>query len=368
VNITITPTSKALKDSNRKMLAAVYKGKQDLQMLQVARPLITDLHDAIVRVTASTVCGSDLHKASSGWSATTYPQIVGHEIIGKVTEVGPEVKTLKVGDLVGVGAQCGSCNWLPEERKGDECDVCPKGRENICAQMVPTYGGPYPDGNVSQGGYADNIRLSEHFAFKLPQKLKAESAGPLLCAGVTVYAPLVRCGVKNGIKVGVVGIGGLGHLGIQFASALGGEVTAISHSTHKKDDALKLGAKHFIATSDKQQLKEHAREFDVILCTANGGDNTYKEWISLMKPRGKFAMVGIPDGATLPLPIMSLCAVEGEFVGSMIGPPEVIKEMLEFAAEHNIEPWIETLPMSEATKALQKLHDGQVRYRIVLKN
>lgn len=233
------------------------------------------------------ICGSDIHTLTSGWGETKYPQIVGHEIVGVISAVGPNVKELRVGDRVGIGAQCYAC------RKSD-CDACGQNKQNICSNVLGTYDGFYPDHQQTQGGYAERIRVCETFAFKLPDGIDSEVAGPLMCAGVTVYAPLVRCGVKSGMKVGVVGIGGLGHLGLQFAAALGAEVTAISHSSRKKDDALKLGAKHFIETQNADQVKQHAREFDVILCTANGAKNNYQEWISMLAPRGRFIMVGMP--------------------------------------------------------------------------
>jgi len=307
------------------------------------------------------ICGSDIHTLTSGWGETKYPQIVGHEIVGKVSKVGPEVKELKVGDRVGVGAQCWSC------RKGD-CDACGQNKQNICAKVQGTYDGFYDDGQQTQGGYAKHIRVCETFAFKLPDALESEVVGPLMCAGVTVYAPLVRAGTKKGVKVGVIGIGGLGHLGLQFAAALGADVTAISHSARKKDDALKMGASHFIETANEKQVAEAARRFDVLLCTANGSGNNYKEWISMLAPRGRFIMVGMPDGLTLPLPIANIASVEGEYISSMVGSPHVIKEMLEFAAKHNVKPWIEKMPMSEAAKGIEKVRANNVRYRVVLCN
>lgn len=307
------------------------------------------------------ICGSDIHTLTSGWGETKYPQIVGHEIVGTVSKVGPNAKTIKVGDRVGVGAQSWSC-------RRNDCDACGVHHENICSKVAGTYDGFYEDGQQTQGGYATKIRVCETFVFKLPDAIESEVAGPLMCAGVTVYAPLVRCGVKQGVKVGVIGIGGLGHLGVQFAAALGADVTAISHSASKKDDAMKLGAKHFIETQKEEQVKAAARRFDVLLCTANGSSNNYKEWISMLAPRGKFIMVGMPDGLTLPLPIANIAAVEGEYISSMVGSPAVIKEMLEFAAKHNVKPWIEKLPMSKASEGIEKVRANNVRFRVVLCN
>jgi len=318
-----------------------------------------------IKISHCGICGSDLHTITGGWGGCTYPQIVGHEIVGVIEEVGPEVKTLKKGDRVGVGAQCWSCR-LPS------CDACPKGHENSCPKFCGTYDSIYPlepfKGQQTQGGYADRVRVCQDFAFNLPDRLESEVAGPLLCAGVTVYAPLKRVGVKQGVKVGVVGIGGLGHLGIQFASALGGEVTAISTSDSKKADAQKLGAHHFLNSKDPTQVADAARRFDVILCTANGNDNLYREWMSMLALRGKFIMVGMPDGLTVPISIGTMGDVEGEFVSSMIGPPHVIREMLEFAAEKGVKPWIEKLPMADVNKGLEKIRTNNVRYRVVLCN
>jgi len=307
------------------------------------------------------ICGSDIHTITSGWGEVTYPQIVGHEIVGTITAVGPDVKELKKGDVVGVGAQCWSC-------REKTCQSCSIPLENTCPKMVPTYDGRYPDNQQSQGGYAEKVRVSEHFTFKLPDKLDASECGPLLCAGTTVYAPLRRCGVKNGTKVGVIGIGGLGHLGLQFAAAMGADVTAISTSTRKKEDASKLGAKHFLVSTDENQMKEYARRFDVILCTANGQGNDYKSWLGLLAPRGKFINVGMPDGLNIPISMGAIGGVEGEFVASMIGPPHVIKEMLEFAADHNIAPWVEKMPMSSCNEGIEKVRNNNVKYRVVLCN
>jgi len=310
------------------------------------------------------ICGSDLHTATSGWGAATYPQIVGHEIVGTVTAVGPDAKELKVGDRVGVGAQCYSC-------RHNDCVACGQHKENTCPEMGGTYGSVYPassgvEGVQTQGGYAKAIRVVETFAFKLPENISSETAGPLMCAGVTVYAPLVRCGVKKGVKVGVIGIGGLGHLGLQFASKLGADVTAISTSDRKKEDALKLGAQHFLISKDSDAMAKQAQSFDVILCTANGQQNDYSNWFKLLAPRGKFIMVGMPDGLIIPIQLPALAGSEGEFISSVVGPPSVIKEMLKFASENDVRPWIETLPLKDVNKGLDKLRDGSVKYRTVL--
>ena len=220
------------------------------------------------------ICGSDIHTIDSGWGPSNYPVIPGHEIVGTVAAVGASVKNVKVGDRVGIGAQCGACH---------ECYECKSGNQNHCSRkQLWTYNSKYPDGQLTQGGYADRIRCDAAFAFLLPEAISSAEAAPLMCAGVTTYAPLARAITRKGMRVGIIGVGGLGHLGIMWASKLldgSAEVTAISHNSKKKEEALKLGATRFLDTGDKEQMKAHARYFDYILCTANGKGQDYSNWI-----------------------------------------------------------------------------------------
>ncbi len=273
------------------------------------------LSDDFVEVAISHcgICGSDIHTIDSGWGPTPYPVIpgqqrlergvtraassapclhalfacslpAGHEIVGTVAAIGKDVSHIKVGDRVGIGAQCGGCL-----NKKNDCHECELGWDNHCQRGVWTYGSKYPDGQVSQGGYADSIRCQAAYAFRIPDSVSSEHAAPLMCGGVTVYAPLARSITRAGMRVGVIGIGGLGHLGVMFASKLLGgsaEVTAISHNSRKREESRKLGATKFIDTSDAEAMKKHARYFDYILCTANGQGQDYNNWLSLIKLYG----------------------------------------------------------------------------------
>jgi len=217
-------------------------------------------HDVDIAIDACGVCGSDVHTITGGWGEAPLPLCVGHEVIGRAVRVGPKVTKIKVGDRVGVGAQI----WADLT-----CQNCKADQENYCPNSVDTYGAPYQDGTISQGGYSSHMRAHEYFTFQIPEKLDTANAAPMLCAGITVYSPLVRLGCGPGKTVGIIGLGGLGHFAVLFASALGAEVYVLSHSPHKKDDALKLGAKHFIDTSKDDWHKDHAFKFDFLLNTAD---------------------------------------------------------------------------------------------------
>ena len=237
-----------------------------------------------------------------------------------------------------------------------------------------TYGGKLPDGQITQGGYAEFIRVDSRFAFKIPESLPSEFAAPLLCGGVTVYAPLSRYVTKPGLKVGVVGIGGLGHMGIKFAVAIqkykqGGQVdvTAISQSSRKKDDALSMGATSYLDMSNKDSVAAAKRQFDVILCTADGDNKSMADWLALVKFDGTFIMVGAPN-KPLEISIFSLMPTRVKVVASFIGSIKEIDEMLALAAEKKVYPIIERLPMDQANEGIKRVRESTVRYRVVLEN
>jgi alcohol dehydrogenase (NADP+) len=306
--------------------------------------------------------------SNRSWGPTNYPVIVGHEIIGKVLAVGSKVTNVKVGDRVGVGAQCGSC--LSKDPKS--CYECSEGWEQHCRsdKMVWTYNSTYPDGQVTQGGYADRVRCSAAFAFKIPDVIDSAEAAPLMCAGVTVFAPLQRYITKPNMKVAIIGVGGLGHLGIMFASKLlngSAEVTAVSHNTKKKDEALKMGAKHFLDTSDKKALKDAFRTFDFVLSTANGSAMDLNGWLSTVKLQGVFCTVGLPE-EPLSVQAFSMLGAQISITASGIGSIKEIEQMLEFSAKHNVRPIIQKLPMAQANEGIKKVRDGSVRFRVVLEN
>ncbi|KAA6406807.1 MAG: alcohol dehydrogenase (NADP+) [Lasallia pustulata] len=318
--------------------------------------------DIDIKIEACGVCGSDVHTITGGWGEPSLPLCVGHEIIGKAVKVGDKVTTVKVGDRVGVGAQIWACL---------ECKNCKSDNENYCPHQVDTYNAPYPDGTISQGGYANYVRAHEYFTFKIPDNIPSEMAAPMMCAGLTTWSPLVRAHTGPGKKVAILGIGGLGHFGLLWASALGAETYAISHTANKKEDALKLGAKEFICTQDKDWAKKWAFTFDFIL---NSADMTHEfnlsDYMSTLAVNGVFHNVGLPDK---PLPqIMAQdfapngAAISGSHIGSR---PEMVS-MLKLASEKGIKPMIETLDVSEkgCKEAVERVKANEVRYRFALVN
>ena len=302
---------------------------------------------------------SDIHTLDSGWGPTTYPVVVGHEIVGTVTAVGPSVSQYKVGDRVGVGAQVWSC------QKFDACSDCQLQQDALCPHRVFTYNSKYSDGQQSYGGYAEAVRVSEKYAFKIPENLPSDVCAPLLCAGVTVFNPLKQQGVKPGSKVGVVGIGGLGHLAIQFAAKMGAQVVAVSHSANKKAECQQLGSSGFVLISDKNSVKAAVQSLDVLLVTSNHTGQPWDVYLSLLKNRGVCVLLAVPE-EPLEIGAGSLIMRELTLTGSLIGSRKVVQEMLEFAAKHEVRPWIEKVPMEEVNGAIQKVRDGKVRYRMVL--
>ncbi|KAF8880464.1 GroES-like protein [Gymnopilus junonius] len=314
--------------------------------------------DVEIKIHYCGVCGSDVHTITGGWGKPNLPLIVGHEIAGIVTRVGPKVSTFKAGDRVGVGAQVCSCG---------HCHLCNHNNEQYCHKIVGTYNSKYESGIATQGGYSTGIRCDERFVFPIPDNLKLEEAAPLFCAGLTVFSPLVRNGTGPGKKVGIVGIGGLGHLAIQFAKALGAdEIVVFSHSTRKQEDALELGGTKFVVTEDGFETALRA-SLDLILCTANVASGVrLNEFITTLVPGGRFVMVALPDEALPSLGASTL--VTGTYYGgSLLGSKQEAVQMLKLASEKGIKPWIEVLPMSDAGKAVRNVKDGKGRYRYVLK-
>ncbi|KAI9184421.1 hypothetical protein H9P43_003474 [Blastocladiella emersonii ATCC 22665] len=317
-------------------------------------------NDVDIQVTHCGVCHSDLSTLDQGWGPSKFPLIVGHEVVGVVAAVGSNVTHLKVGDRAGIGAQCGSCH---------SCSSCINGVHQVCNQGVYTYNSPndHPNGRVAYGGYAEAIRAPAEFAFKIPDGLDSAKAAPLLCAGITVYAPLKRY-MTPGARVGVVGIGGLGHLAVQFAKALGAsEVVALSTSTRKQKDAAALGATKFVVLDSPAAFQANAESLDVILCTACSHEMPWDAYISLVAPGGKFVVVGIPEDS-ISINLASLIIRQRALIGSLIGSRGEIMEMLEFASKTGVAPWIEKMPMSEVNTAVARLRKNDVSYRFVLEN
>ena len=285
--------------------------------------------------------------------------VPGHEVVGKVVAVGADVKSIKVGEVVGFGPQRGSC---------ESCSYCSEGLENCCSGFKGLYDSWRDEAKtlVNFGGYATSITVHERFAFPIPAGIPLEVAGPLLCAGVTTYAPLARL-AKKGMKVGVVGIGGLGHMGLQYAAAMGTECWAISTSGAKEAEARSFGAQHFLISTDAAAMAAKKGYFDVILCTASSNFEM-KPYLKLLKARGSFALVGLAP-VDKPLGFRPFDIVDGEknIVGSMIGGVPCMKEMLQFSADHKCFPKCEVIDFASANEGFAKVLANSARYRMVLK-
>lgn len=304
----------------------------------------------------------------SGAYGPVHEEVCGHEIIGTVTRVGPEVKHLRVGDHVGIGGQCDCCT---------HCAACERGDEHMCPGLTFTIGmiqGPYKrgkaKGRLGQGGFAKQWRGNARFAFKIPDGVELASAGPLFCAGTTVFTPLRRFGAgKERNRVGVIGLGGLGHLGIQLAAALGADVTAISRGNSKEEDARKLGAKHYIATGSdlKKDFEKHQGSLDLIICTINPPDLDVDAYFTLLSAGGLFVPLGIPHKPLVIDPIGLILGQKG-VVGSALGAPQDIKALLELCAKTGVKPWVQLWEFSDINKAIEAFNRGEPRYRFVLVN
>jgi alcohol dehydrogenase (NADP+) len=294
---------------------------------------------------------------------TLYPCCVGHEVVGHAVKVGKNVKHIKVGDRVGVGAQSSSC-------LKPDCKECSSGNESYCRRTVGTYNGKYPDGSKSYGGYATYVRCTAHFAVQIPKELDSASAAPMLCGGITTYSPLKRNGAGPGKRVGIIGIGGLGHFGVIWAKALGSDkVVAISRSSAKKADALKMGADEFIATGeDKDWAKKNSGSLDLIVCTVSDADMPIQKYLQLLDRFGTLVMVGAPEDNIPSFNTFPLLSKGVSLKGSSIGPPHEIVEMLQLAADKGLKSWIQEWDMKDANEAIKGFEEGKPRYRFVLKN
>lgn len=306
--------------------------------------------DVEVKISHCGVCHSDVHLIDNDWGMSRYPFIPGHEIVGSVTAVGSSVKSLAIGQRVGIGWQAGSCG---------RCEWCRKGEEHLCAKSQPTCIG-------RNGGYAQAVRANWRFAIPIPDSLESENVAPLLCGGITVYNPLRNHGVRPSSRVGIIGIGGLGHIGIQFAKAFGAEVTAFSTSKEKESEARSLGAHHFINTRETNSLKKLAGSFDFLLTTVNA-DQDWQGYINALRPKGTFCFVGVPPSA-IALQAFPLVGGQRSVSGSPTGSPQDIAEMLDVAARHNVKAVTERFAMDKANEAVARVKKNQVRYRAVLAN
>lgn len=314
--------------------------------------------DVAIDITYCGVCHTDIHYAENDWGGTIYPVVPGHEIIGKVTAVGDKVKGFKVGDSVGVGCMVDSCR---------ECSSCEQGLEQYCLNgMVPTYNGEdLHDKSITYGGYSEKIVVSDRFVVRVPEKLDPAKAAPLLCAGITTYSPLRHFGVKEGHKVGVIGMGGLGHMGVKFAKAMGAEVTIFTRSESKVAEAKRQGADNVIISTDDEQMEAAAETFDFLLDTVPV-QHDLNPYINCLKVDGTHILVGLLEPVDPALQAGALVMKRRVLAGSLIGGIPETQEMLDFCAEHNIHCDVEMLDIQNINEAFVRMKKGDVKYRFVI--
>ncbi len=314
-------------------------------------------NDVQIEILYCGVCHSDIHQVRDEWGGSIYPMVPGHEIVGRVTNVGGNVKKFKVGDLAGVGCFVDSCRTCPN---------CEAGIEQYCEQgMVGTYNGRERETNLpTYGGYSTQIVVDEQYTLTISPKLALEGVAPLLCAGITTYSPLRHLKVGKGHRVGVLGLGGLGHMGVKFAAAFGAEVTMLSTSPSKEADAKRLGAHHFLLTSDKTAMAAKNNYFDFILNTVSA-QHEYGTYLDLLRTDGTMIVVGVPPQPSA-VPAFNLIMKRRSIIGSLIGGIKETQEMLDFCAEHNIVSDVEVIKIQEINEAYEKVIKGDVRYRFVI--
>ena len=302
------------------------------------------------------VCHSDIHQARNEWGNSVFPMVPGHEIVGKITEVGAHVTNFKVGDLAGVGCFVDSCRT---------CAACEAGEEQFCSTgMVGTYNGQEKDGSPTYGGYSTDIVVDQKYTLHVSEKLDIKGVAPLLCAGITTYSPLRHWKVGKGQKVAVVGLGGLGHMAVKFAVSFGAEVTVLSTSAGKEADARKLGAHQFAITKDAAQMKELQGKFDFILNTISA-QHDYNEYLNLLTLNGTMVVVGVPPQPSL-VAAFSLIFGRKSLAGSLIGGIRETQEMLDYCAEHNITSDVEMIDIKDINESYERMLKNDVKYRFVI--
>jgi alcohol dehydrogenase (NADP+) len=312
--------------------------------------------DVLIAIEFAGICHSDIHTVRGDWGPQTYPLAPGHEIVGVVAEVGSAVTSHAVGDRVGVGCFVNSCR---------ECASCRAGDEQFCRVAgVATYGAVDRDGTITQGGYSTHVVVDEHFVLSVPDGLDPAAAAPLLCAGITTYSPLKRWGAGPGRKVAVVGLGGLGHMAVKLAVAMGAEVTVLSQSLKKQEDGLRLGATAFAATSDPATFEQLAESFDLIINTVSASIDVDAH-LGLLKVDGALVSVGAPP-TPMSVNAFSLIGGRRSFAGSQIGGIAETQEMLDFCAEHGIVSEIELISAEQVNEAYERVLASDVRYRFVI--
>jgi uncharacterized zinc-type alcohol dehydrogenase-like protein len=314
-------------------------------------------HDVALDIAYSGICHSDIHQAREEWGDALFPMVPGHEIAGTVTKVGSAVTKFKVGDLIGVGVFVDSCRV---------CENCKAGLEQYCLDgMTGTYNSYERDGTtLAMGGYSNYFVVNEDYAVHIPSHLPLQGVAPLLCAGITLYSPIKHWNVGPGKKVAVMGLGGLGHMGVKFAVAMGADVTVLSHSPHKQADALAMGAHHFISTQDDAVFAAHEKKFDVILNTISA-EIDINQYLSLLKLNGTLVVIGLP-GKPYALQVGALLGARRSIGGSMIGGIAELQEMLDFCGKHNIVSDVEVIKPDYINAAYKRTVASDVKYRFVI--
>jgi uncharacterized zinc-type alcohol dehydrogenase-like protein len=314
-------------------------------------------HDVALDISYAGICHSDIHQVAEEWGPAKFPMVPGHEIAGVVTAIGSKVSKFLVGDKIGVGVFVDSCR---------KCQSCLKGLQQYCVEgMTGTYNGLERDGvSVTMGGYANNFVINEDYAVRIPDNLPMDGVAPLLCAGITLYSPIKHWKVQPGMKVAVMGLGGLGHMGVKFAVAMGAEVTVLSHSPNKESDAKAMGAHHFVSTKEASNLEPLAKSFDLILNTVSA-ELVIGDYLNLLKLDGTLVVIGLP-GKPYEVHVGTLLNGRRSIAGSMIGGIPEMQEMLDFCGEHSIVSDVEVIKADYINDAYKRTVASDVKYRFVI--
>ncbi len=313
-------------------------------------------HEVLIDILYCGVCHSDIHQVRDEWGGSIFPMVPGHEIVGKVVKVGDKVGKWKEGDTVGVGCFVDSCR---------KCEACKDGEEQFCDEgMTATYNGYERDGKTpTYGGYSTRITVNEDYVLRIPAGMPLERVAPLLCAGITTYSPLNHFGVKPGASVAIVGLGGLGHMGVKIAKAMGAKVTVVSHSSSKRNDALSLGADDFIATLDENAFTENAKRFDFILDTVSA-KHDYNSYLNMLRRNGRMVLIGIPEPTVISA--VPLIFQRRSLSGTLIGGIRETQEMLDFCSQHGVLSDVEVIPIQKINEAYERVLKSDVHYRFVI--
>jgi uncharacterized zinc-type alcohol dehydrogenase-like protein len=313
-------------------------------------------HDVAIAIQYCGICHSDIHQVRGEWGRSNYPMVPGHEIVGTVTSIGNKVSKYKIGDQVGVGCFVDSCR---------HCEACKNGLESYCSEgPIFTYNNREHDGTPTMGGYSDKIVVDENYVLRIPKNLPLDGCAPLLCAGITLFSPLRHWQAGPGKNIAIIGLGGIGHMGVKLAHAMGAQVTVLSHSSGKRQDAKRLGADHFYPTSDPETFQKLKGSFDLIVNTVSA-QMDWNLYLDLLKMDGSLVVLGVPPQ---PVPIAAFSLMHGRrsVAGSMIGGVSETQDMLNFCGKHNIVSDIEVIPIQKVNEAYERVLKSDVRYRFVI--